>query len=495
MLEGIKPRQEVIFKPWRMGKPLPSAAMQCCLNIYAKLRAESPMIPINDTVTRVCELSGITRTSLYRIRKQALGLQKLKTPGKARPGRVGKYTRAKIFSSFTLAAVRRKVHDFFRQNQPPTLQKVLADINKDDSLPNFKRTSLYRLLIDIGFEFVKRKNKCMLIDRGDLILSRRRYLREIRQFRKEGKKIYYMGDTWMNQVYQKTLEATCDDPANPNCKNALGLAHTPAGKGNGFILLHAGNEAGFVDGSFDLFRSKKHLVNNHCEMDAYYFEKWFTTKLLPNLDPNSVVVLDDAPHHSVQEEVLPQQNWRKAEIQRWLKDKGISYPPDAIKAELLVLAKSFDNPQVKVYKIDQLAKIAGHVVLRLPPFHCELNPIELIWTHVKGMMADKNLSKMNDVEQLTRTYVAGVTTDYWANCCRHAVEQEQKMWEVDSKADDVVEKFILSADNDSSSSDCGDEDDQNMDDSSSESYAGSQAGEPTGSDMSGLLQIIWSEGD
>ena len=41
------------------------------------------------------------------------------------------------------------------------------------------------------------------------------------------------------------------------------------------------------------------------------------------------------------------------------------------------------NPQPK-YVIDELAKAPGHEVVRLPPYHCELNSIEFCWSQVKG---------------------------------------------------------------------------------------------------------------
>ncbi|KAH7949749.1 hypothetical protein HPB49_014976 [Dermacentor silvarum] len=33
-------------------------------------------------------------------------------------------------------------------------------------------------------------------------------------------------------------------------------------------------------------------------------------------------------------------------------------------------------------RVDVVAKAAGHDVVRLPPHHCELKPIELIWSQV-----------------------------------------------------------------------------------------------------------------
>ena len=32
------------------------------------------------------------------------------------------------------------------------------------------------------------------------------------------------------------------------------------------------------------------------------------------------------------------------------------------------------------YAVDEMAKASGHEVVRLPPYHCELNPIELAWS-------------------------------------------------------------------------------------------------------------------
>ena len=45
--------------------------------------------------------------------------------------------------------------------------------------------------------------------------------------------------------------------------------------------------------------------------------------------------------------------------------------------ELLKLVDPL-RPQYNKKKIDQIAKEAGHEVLRTPPYHCELNAIELV---------------------------------------------------------------------------------------------------------------------
>ena len=74
---------------------------------------------------------------------------------------------------------------------------------------------------------------------------------------------------------------------------------------------------------------------------------------------------------------MPTSNSRKGDMQDWLMSPGIEYPEGALKRELLSLIK-LNNRKPK-YVIDEMAKAAGHEVVRIPPYHCELNPIKLCW--------------------------------------------------------------------------------------------------------------------
>jgi transposase len=56
------------------------------------------------------------------------------------------------------------------------------------------------------------------------------------------------------------------------------------------------------------------------------------------------------------------------------------------------------KPKYLSYKIDGIFAEHNHNILRLPPYHLELNPIELIWAHVKNSVAQNNTTfKMDDV--------------------------------------------------------------------------------------------------
>uniref|UniRef100_A0A2S2Q7H4 Tc1-like transposase DDE domain-containing protein n=1 Tax=Sipha flava TaxID=143950 RepID=A0A2S2Q7H4_9HEMI len=49
-------------------------------------------------------------------------------------------------------------------------------------------------------------------------------------------------------------------------------------------------------------------------------------------------------------------------------------------------------PLFKRYELDEIACSMGHEVIRLPPYHCQYNPIELIWAQVKSEVAKKKIT-------------------------------------------------------------------------------------------------------
>ena len=112
-------------------------------------------------------------------------------------------------------------------------------------------------------------------------------------------------------------------------------------------------------------------------MNAATYENWFKTQLLPNLEPDSVIILDNASYHSAKKELLPRRGWRKKAIQDWLDTKNIEWTNDMVINDLLKLVEPL-RPQYESRKIDEMAQAAGHRVLRTPPYHCELNPIEMV---------------------------------------------------------------------------------------------------------------------
>ena len=96
-----------------------------------------------------------------------------------------------------------------------------------------------------------------------------------------------------------------------------------------------------------------------------------------------------------------------------------------------------------MYLTDKAAESEGHEVVRLPAAHCELNPIELAWAHVKEYVRKNNkLFTRAEVEQLTPHGIGAVMPDLWKKCVEHVRGVEDKYWEQDGLIKEVVEECL-----------------------------------------------------
>lgn len=97
----------------------------------------------------------------------------------------------------------------------------------------------------------------------------------------------------------------------------------------------------------------------------------------------------------------------------------------------------------------------SNCVLRLPPYHCKFNPIELVWAHkskVKWRVKDTTF-KLRDVQILLQGAIARDGVEERRKCIAHAIKEEQKMWDLDVHVDVLVEPLIITPGNYSSDSD------------------------------------------
>jgi transposase len=101
-------------------------------------------------------------------------------------------------------------------------------------------------------------------------------------------------------------------------------------------------------------------------------------------------VIDKASKHNKQQDQCPTSATTKMEMQEWLRSKNIPFGNDILKPQLYEVIK-MNKPRYKIFKIDKLFHDAGHYVLRLPPYHPDLNPIELVWTAMKEYVAARNV--------------------------------------------------------------------------------------------------------
>lgn len=154
----------------------------------------NPYLTISNLMQLVANKTGVSKTTIFRIICEYKKNNELAAP------KTNQNKKLHVLDSIDDAdktAIRRKVHEFFFRNEPPTINKVLKAINEDEYLPHFIRTTFYKLLKNINFEYQKRGRHSILLDKNEIIIWRRDYLKKI-IYRNENRKIYYLDETCIN---------------------------------------------------------------------------------------------------------------------------------------------------------------------------------------------------------------------------------------------------------------------------------------------------------
>ncbi|KAF0759632.1 DDE 3 domain-containing protein [Aphis craccivora] len=275
--------------------------------------------------------------------------------------------------NFDNEIVRRIVHEFYERGEYPTSKKILNAAQQKFNY-NGSLASMKRLLIKLKFSYKKSNDgRKFLMERNDIVALRCKFLRTMSTLRKNNdpRPVVYLDETWMNQNHSRSH-------IWQNKENTEGFK-VPTGKSGRLIVCHAGSKShGFIEGAKMIFRSK--------------------SEMLQSLEEACVIVMDNAAYHSILETV----------------------------AELRERVKLLLSTQKK-YELDELALKMGHEVVRLPPYHCQYNPIEMIWAQVKRQVATKNTTfKIADVEKLMHEAINSVTKEDWINCVRHTEKIQEE---------------------------------------------------------------------
>lgn len=333
-----------------------------------------PLLPLDNVRDRVADALGIGKATVSRITKEKFGESsmeenKLSTPKKKKHNRARPVTNP---DDFDMAAIRNHIYGYYFRGELPTCTKLLASLKSADL---FKGgfTSLRQVIKKCGFRYGKCDKRKVIMERKDIGLMRCDFLRQIKNI-ENWDKVVYLDETWLNANH--SVSKTWTDDTEKSCTKA------PEGKGQRLIICHAGTAKGFVPNCLWAFKSVK-TTDYHEEMNFENFKKWFT-KLLDNLNEPHYILMDNAPYHSVQINKAPTANNNKGEIIEWLQNNGVAANTQMLKKELVRLLNLHKQQTKKKYFLDEMAKSKGHTVIRLPPYHCQYNAIEMIWAQIKG---------------------------------------------------------------------------------------------------------------
>lgn len=340
-----------------------------------------------------------------------------------------------------LDLLRRKIYKMYEEQSVPTLLSLKKRLTNDETNISCSISSLRKILLKMGFKYHTIDKRQTLMESQRLREWRQKYLTAIKQYRVENRPIIYLDETWFDT--HDTSRKGWND-FSKKCQTKA-----PSNKGKRVTIIHAGSENGFVPNC--LLLSAKNVgdssLDYHQDTDAPLFEDWFEHRLLKNIPKNSVIVMDNASYHSRQVKNFPSSNSTKAEIQDFMIDNNIYFEETYKKRDLLEVLQAFKIN--KEYVCDKLATENGHTVLRLPPYYCIFNPIELIWHQVKSNIRRNNTSPTlnTSVIELIKNIVSNIPADSWKNCIQHVIKVENSYMCISTN----VQPLIISVDEDSDS--------------------------------------------
>lgn len=450
------------------GKVLNSQSREVISNVMDFMKAEADagsfVIDCKKVRERVQAATGVSKSTQIRISAEKRKIiqdgvpASFKTPNKVRK----RLKRVTGLDEFDLGVVRRIVNNFYLVEKClPTVQKIQQKMAVEMNFRGSK-TSVRRVLKKIGFRWRKTKtNKRILMESHDVAYQRFVFLKKITQYRAEGRPIVYNDESYIDSSH--VSKKGWSDNSN------AGVA-APINKGRRLVMLHAGGEMGFIDGCLTMWEAQHKTGDYHDNMNHTMYMKWLTEKLIPKLPKKSVVVIDNASYHNVQLDKCPTSNSNKSEMQAWLLSKNIPFDNKMLKVELYELIKRH-KPAYKKYVIDIKLKEHDHDVLRLPPYHPELNAIELIWADVKNWVAANNVTfNISDVKQLAQLKFENISAEDWRKKCENVKKHEQEFLGNQRNLESSVESFIIDLGADSSDEDENSSSDERCSEQSDEDY-------------------------
>jgi len=292
---------------------------------------------------------------------------------------------------------------------------------------NVAHTTLWRALQRWGFEFGTGVRSAQIKESERIVILRRQYLRQkLANLDDKGQIIrpeVYLDESYINKNHSNDKTWYFEEDGI--------IIGKPTGKGDRLIILNAITKDGWVPNAKLVFKASKKTGDYHTNMNWDNFSKWFQEKLLKNIPENSLIIMDNAPYHNVLvEEAFPKKSHSIKRLREWLSNNEIPWTKDMLKSELFDLCSRFAvKPE---FLIDRIARKEGHSILRTPPYHPELQPIETCWAIVKNYVAQHNDCTMKKVLILLEKGFAKVTK----KTCQKLIEkvnlQENVFWTEDT---------------------------------------------------------------
>jgi len=383
----------------------------------------TPTILGNPATQLASSALGISESTVKVImaaynRKGEDGLNWSKSQQKGRP--------AYVVGSGVVPHVRQFIRTANKNGDQVNI-KIIRRYMRDELHCEVAHTTLWRALQRWGFEFGTGIRSAQLKESERIVILRRQFLRQKLANRDDkGQAIrpeVYLDESYINKNHSNDKTWYFEEDGI--------IIGKPTGKGDRLIILNAITKDGWVPNSKLVFKASKKTGDYHTNMNWDNFSKWFQEKLLKNIPENSVIIMDNAPYHNVLvEEAFPKKSHSVKRLREWLSGNEIPWTKDMLKSELFDLCSRFAvKPE---FLIDRIARKAGHSILRTPPYHPELQPIETCWAIVKNYVAQHNDCTMKKIFTLLEEGFAKVTNKTCQKLIKKVTLQEEAFWTEDT---------------------------------------------------------------
>src|ERR1700729_3275752 len=139
------------------NSPLSMSEKVIILNVHDCIKHDYPSFTVQEMVERCSRMTGIGKSTIFKLlRERNFSPAGQVEPPKKIPGRP-----AKVLDEETKCVIRRKVHSFYFRKEIPTLDKILMDLGKDDSIPLITRKLLWTTLKSMDFVWEKHNRKAV----------------------------------------------------------------------------------------------------------------------------------------------------------------------------------------------------------------------------------------------------------------------------------------------------------------------------------------------
>ena len=320
-----------------------------------------------------------------------------------------------------------------------TLESIRDFLQEKSPHEPFHLSTLARTLDRWGFEFGKGTRTQHLKEKDYIVVARQHYLRKMRQNRTASvsgliRPAVYLDESYVNKNHSNDFVwySSEDGP----------WIQKPTGKGERLIIMNAITQDGWVPEAKVVFKSTRKTGDYHGQMNGDLFQKWFIEKLLPHIPSASLIIMDNASYHNILADYsAPTPTCSKAKIRRWLEANKIPCKDDCLKVELVdILRKIAPEP---TYRIDVIARQHGHEVIRTPPYHPELQPIEICWGILKNEVARHCDFTLDNLKLQVEDAFDKITATTCQGIINKIRSVEDRFWEEDAKMDEKQENSIL----------------------------------------------------